>query len=390
MSETVAIIDWNEGGHHGTYLLNYSANLAALGARVLVMTAEGRALDELNRQSGCRAVSIPSYDWIKRRRWITPWLARRAYVGLLVRTLRDAENRYGIHCQRFLLGCLYENHTPTVCRLFSNLNLPCAAIYIHSGVFHAGGGKPQGKRAAAVTAALRHPALERIFLPDESMAAAVAAHSRKPVSVVPDFTDATVDPNWRPPPGYPPDKPVVGLLGHLRPNKGTALMARIVVEHPEVDAFFLFAGDLPRGSHTPEEWAMIERAKQRPDRALFLPGHLREGHLNALLRTCEVVWVLYPNNPHSANLLTKAAIFHKPVLAAEGTLTGLRTARHRMGLCADWRNSAAVAEALQSLIDPRNRKAVLPNPDWNGYAARHSRQALAEPLADWLAADRAG
>src|SRR5690606_17180288 len=117
-----------------------------------------------------------------------------------------------------------------------------------------------------------------------------------------------------------------------RPSKGVATMARLAVEHPELDATFLFAGEVEWRAFSAEELGWIKRARELRGRVVFHGRRIPdEASYNALVRACSVLWAVYPNSPHSSNTLTKAAVFERPVLAADGHLMARRIREYRLG-----------------------------------------------------------
>jgi hypothetical protein len=386
----VAIIDWNTGGHHETYLTAYVRALLSIGRKVAVLSLDSnKAKANLGTSAtGAAFADIPGAPWIKARRWVGLPLARAWFARRVKAKLAAAEQELGAKCDCVFLSCLYESQALIARDLARAIARPWAGLYLHASVYHAGAGKPAGKRADAVLSLLRDGNPEQIFMLDPGMAKQVQHTTGRPVVLAPDFTD--------PRPGQLEQlpealralgdgRPIVGLLGHLRPNKGVAELARLAVERSDLNLRFVFAGELERQSFSALDLAWIDRAKARPDRTLFYPHRLPDGPCyNALVEQCDVLWAVYPNSPHSSNTLTKAAAFQRPVVVADGHLMARQTRDYGLGevIAPGDDGSAALARLTQ---DPAAWRASV-RPRWAEFAALHSEERLRTVLRDWLEA----
>jgi len=272
----------------------------------------------------------------------------------------------------------------------ARLDRPSIGLYLHAGVFHAGGGEARGRRAPEVLRLLRHSKLWCILMLDEGMAEAVGKASGKPVLIVPDLADdsALEDTEWPDLAVLPPREsrlPVVGLLGHLRPTKGVVEMARLAVEHPELPVLFLFAGEFTESSFSAEDREWIARARAMKGRVFFFEGRIpSEAAYNAFVVACDILWAVYPNIPHSSNTLTKAALFEKPVLVAEGHLMARRVREFGLGRVVDWRDTHLIAKEIGALLEDMATGRVVREARWAAYREQHSEGRLGALLMQCL------
>ena len=239
----VAIIDWNAGGHHLTYLREYVLAFAERDIPTVVMSPHPPAIDPFPPSAVW--MEIPTISWIRERKSTGTAIARWRYARHLAAVMREAEKSLGSRCARALLGCLYENQAKIASRVITTLGLPCAGLYLQAGVFHSGEHLGDGKLARNTRNVLRHGLLERVFMLDGEMADTVSNLSGKPVVLLPDVTDCSIVDDHPLPAqlGIPVGKrPVIGLLGHLRPSKGVTDLIVFARSEPALDTCFLLAG----------------------------------------------------------------------------------------------------------------------------------------------------
>jgi hypothetical protein len=383
------VLDWNIGGHHETYLVAYVRNLRACGVNVVVLvTQPDRFRKAFAADSGVVVGGMPGMDWLKARRWLTRPLARHWFAQRTKRALAEGERALGMACDRSFISCIYESQATLTQTLIQTMNRPWAGLYLHAGVFHAGSGTPVGRRAKSVLRLFREGCPDCIFMLDAVMAKAVEDSTGRPVSLAPDFTDIRSGENQALPAelrALASGKPLVGLLGHLRPGKGVAELARIAVERPDLRLNYVFAGELNRDTFSPEELVWLDRASALRDRVCLYPHRLPDGPCyNSLVEKCSVLWAVYPKSPHSSNTLTKAAAFERPVIVADGYLMARHTREYRMGEVIRADDVEAGAAALARLTNDPEGWRQAAKPRWTEYAALHSEERLQALLREWL------
>jgi glycosyltransferase involved in cell wall biosynthesis len=179
---------------------------------------------------------------------------------------------------------------------------------------------------------------------------------RKPVVVFPDFTDELLpDMNYilakqiREKAG---DRKVIGMLGSLDKRKGLLTLLEVAQKSLENNWFFVFAGTLVEQTLSEQELVKIKNfVFQSPSNCLFhferIPD---ESQFNAVVSSCDVLFAVYQGFPHSSNILTKAAIFKKPVLVSNSFCMGERVRKFKLGLTVDEGNVLECIEALRRLL----------------------------------------
>jgi glycosyltransferase involved in cell wall biosynthesis len=196
---------------------------------------------------------------------------------------------------------------------------------------------------------------------------AVAAHlpSRRRITVVYNgieierFDPAMDGTLFRTRYGIPPDVPLVGTVGRLRPWKGQArflwLAAQVVREVPE--ARFLVVGGEPFGvgGDYPQRLRCLAAELSLADQVAFT-GHLNE--VRPALAAMDVF--VHPGDPEPFGLVNvEAMAMGKPVVAfAHGALSEI-VLNMETGLLVKPEDEATLAQAILTLLrDPARRQAM--------------------------------
>ena len=224
---------------------------------------------------------------------------------------------------------------------------------------------------------------------DEGMAVQLRQQTRTPLIVFPDVTDESA-----PDLSFPlveqlkaqaNGRKIVGLIGSLNKRKGLLTLIEAAQRSTSENWFYAFVGKLSTYTLSSEELQFIQTTIQTaPSNCLF---HLEtipdEPQFNAVVNTCDVLFAAYEKFPYSSNILTKAAVFEKPVIASEAFCMGDRVRQFHLGVCIPEGNVEACVEALRQCD-----RILLPSykPDFAGYRQQHSvaqvRPAFEEILAN--------
>ena len=176
---------------------------------------------------------------------------------------------------------------------------------------------------------------------------------------------------------------IVGLLGHLSEAKNLAMFLDLATAPRNRDIFFLLAGQYEALSVAPRERALLtDAAAGAMENVWALPNRIAaESEFNFLLQRVDVVFAVYRDFTRSSNILTKAALFHRPIVVAPGFCMAERVNRYRLGLTAKPDDAAECDAALRRLLRDGARGA-----DYDGYARDFSPLAFQSRLVDFLAA----
>ena len=216
---------------------------------------------------------------------------------------------------------------------------------------------------------------------DEGIADKLQQKLNKPVVVLTDITDES-----------PPDmnfeiikeiyakaagRKIVGLLGSLDKRKGTLTLLEVSRQASD-RWFFVFAGRLAEPAFTAAELARIEEiVKANPDNCFFYWNSIPDGSgFNAVVQVCDVLYAAYENFPYSSNILTKGAIFQKPVIASKNYCMGERVEKFNLGYGIEGGSVSQCVSILERLHEELSTGNLSIQPNFEGYRHLHSIEQL--------------
>ncbi|MDA0576670.1 MAG: glycosyltransferase, partial [Verrucomicrobia bacterium] len=224
---------------------------------------------------------------------------------------------------------------------------------------------------------------------DEGIAGKLQARLRRPVVTIPDETEEIL-------PALEPERVrrlraaisgrrVIGLLGELSRRKGVVAFLKAAAASRVRGWVFLLAGSIGESqlkTFFPEERALLEAAlKQSPENLLVLGERIEdEREFNAVVRLCDVLFAAYETFGHSSGIVTKAAVFHKPILVSPGYCMAERVTRFKIGLAIDPVDTAAVVAGLATLLDADALARQIGSADFAGCHREHALAALPAAL----------
>ena len=395
---TIVLVSPDSSGHHQTYLRIFAQTVAESGHKVAAFTpAPADLLDWIGRTCPQVIDRVAAFELSYHRRHRVPGpltiffdkLAWVRFVGLLIR-------RSGITPDLVFHTWLDNCLTPGLTSGLTDLVFQ----YRWSGLyFH-----PWYLRESLRYATLRqgplsnHDALRSWRCPavavlDEGVAPKLQASlGDKPVIVFPDVADDSP-----PDPAFLPaaqirerarGRKVIALLGVLTRRKGLCMLLEVARQARQKPWFFVFAGEFHENSFPATERALIaDFVRSNPDNCFFhfqrIPD---EPQFNALVAGCDVLYAVYQHFLSSSNLLTKAALFEKPVLVSERYCMGERVRRYGIGLAISEDDAAASIAALQQLGAQLDRGAGPAPASFAAYRQAHSVAELRRSFQALLAA----
>ena len=108
-------------------------------------------------------------------------------------------------------------------------------------------------------------------------------------------------------------------------------------------------------------------------------------NVDVAAKRVDVVFAVYPNFTRSSGMLSKAALYRRPILVASGYCMAERVAAYRLGMSADQDSVAECETALRQLLSRGT-----PDADYDGFAKDFSFPAFESRLVDFLATCLAG
>ncbi len=377
---SVGLIEWNWFGHIPAWYAFYCAALLRLGCKVEACCPQPEETRSRLEASGL--VSASDLERLTTRRFSgirTPLIRPARFQTLLDDFLwRRSLRRLlaGRHYDLVFFSCLHED-IAIAARRWKNLGAPAAAFLVNA----TGPQSPaprisfsdldtfavlDGQWASSYRTA--YPAARFVTFPDIAIPAAPAQ----------DGLALRVR-------SLAAGRPVVLLPGMLSPYKGIVSFARLASHPALAGCFFVLAGELPRDQFSPAELAKILHLENSPDRALTIFQRISDESYDALIAESSVLFAVYENFRKSSNTLTRAALFEKPVLVAEGGIMADRTREFRLGEIVPPRDLEAAAAAILSLAANPAAWALSTRPRWADYRAVHDFARLVSAFRDILA-----
>jgi glycosyltransferase involved in cell wall biosynthesis len=396
--KTIAYVSPFRGGHHQTYARLYTRTMLELGYRVAAFTCEpGELFNWLAREVPNLVKNLRVIDMQYQRNWpplgpLAAWWAKVSWVRFVVRYIRAAGVRPDLLFHAWLDNCV----TPGLSAgLIDHLvDGQWTGLYFHPWYLRQNvkfGGLRRGP--LATHAALRSQHCPAVAVLDEGIADKLQlALKGKPVITFPDIADGSA-----PDVTYPPaarireaasSRKVVALLGALSKRKGMLTLLDVARQTDPGRWFFVFAGEWVKASFLPEEQeTILQFVGSSPSNCLFHFEYIPdEACFNALVNACDILFAVYRGFASSSNLLTKAAIFERPILVSDAFCMGERVRNFGLGLTVDERSLPSCVQALNQLGQQLERYGQLPGARFQEYRELHSIERLREAFKAVLTA----
>ncbi len=237
---------------------------------------------------------------------------------------------------------------------------------------------------------LNSPNCQSVAILDEGVAAQLQASiADKLVITFPDFADdSQPDITFQPVEKIREkagDRKIIGLIGTLQKRKGLLPFLEIAQSNRLSDCFFVFAGKLSKGDFTPQELERIYQYIETdpPNCFFYLERIPDEPQFNALIAAFDILFAVY-DYPHSSNILTKAALFEKYVIANNNFCIGERVSRYKLGVTVQPNATGEIAQAIEMVCDRLDQGTDTFAPQFNAYRSLHSLERLKQQMQHLL------
>ena len=399
-NKIIALVDWSWLGHHPNYFVNYAVALAQAGYRVLPLCSEPNNFTvrlsqhlSLNDSDTERklidepiVLNNPVMSNIQPRRYRGIHNALRRFGGL-GKFLRKWERSQGEKIHLVFFACIYEHQFKFFTKVERRFGFRWSGLYLHPRSFRIldspmckGRGEPSAEKI------LSSGLMQSIAVLDEGVVEIMSEVARgKPVIPLPDFTDECLPDAATGESGlankiraFAGGRPIVCLMGYLYWTKGFCDFTE-VAQHPSMrNVIFFLGGEL--------NWAEIDNDKSREVKQAWANSHnilthftdLTDGQINAVISVSNVVYAAYRDFPSSSNMLTKAAVFKKPVLVSDGYVMAERVRKYETGEVVSEGNIDDIAKAIQRMLADGYCDELKSRAQWEEYHALHSIERLPE------------
>jgi glycosyltransferase involved in cell wall biosynthesis len=396
--KTIALVDSSPWvGHRPTYLKIFSKALLELGNRVIAFCACPNDLDEWVSNNCPEFYNCfdsfelhdPKSDRFLPPKWRSALLTFNRWRKLAA-AIKQAQAKTGYLPDLVFFTWLDSNIGSYLnCQMLEPIfPYPWSGLYFH----------PRYLRIPQKFGFIRHSFLDpfallhssrckAVCIVDEGVAEKLQSKiKKKPVFVFPDFTDESL-------PEYSfslrqeiqekaNGRKIIGIIGSLSKHKGLLLLLEAAQRSIDKDWFFIFVGQLAKDSFTEQENAEIEAviSSNLPNLFFHLERIPTESQLNAIVDVCNVLFVVYQNFPHSSNMLTKAALFNKFVVANRKFCIGERIEKFNLGIGIDENDVSQCLDTIHQLCNNTNRLTQAQETNFEEYRQLHSTAKLYEVL----------
>ncbi len=171
---------------------------------------------------------------------------------------------------------------------------------------------------------------------------------------------------------------IIGLIGGQDKRKGAFTLLEIAKNNCDKDFFFIFIGKMNYHNSDLElnELKQIIGDENKWENCFFHFERIKnESNFNAFIKISDIIYAVYNNFHCSSNIMTKAALFQKPILVSSGTLMEDRVLKYGTGISCNEHDIEDIRISIKKLINNE-----LSNPLYNEYQKKHSQEKLKETI----------
>ncbi len=396
----VFVVNPLTSGHNETYTRSYRNAFLSLGAQVITLYPDPSRIEGGNE--GNPVIKMPELDWNEMRsssEYHLSTILRRWTI--VITTLKAAgltpkkddlfffvwldSYLYRSNGWRSIFGPL-DSH---VFSLLQRLVFPhsWSGLYISPKYLRSGPLPSRTQRSFRPDLLFRSPKCRGIYLLDEGVVELLRQrnpHIRAWAS--PDFCDTSLPDS--PSDGacamttYARGRPIVGLFGQIDKRKGVLTFLNWAEQMAGANLCFALCGPLQEASFSTEELHRIQdyTLHPRPNVYVCLEPIPSESQFNELVAASTIIFLTYANFRHSSNLLAKAAIFQRPVIACAEHCIGERVRSFHLGVTVSAHDLTRGPELITTLLNEASTVSPQRLEGSRRYTNLHSLNALAHVL----------
>ena len=179
--------------------------------------------------------------------------------------------------------------------------------------------------------------------------------------------------------------PIVTALGNLQHTKGVTTLARLALDPASSDLCFAFVGQVEWTTFKPEDRVLISSLMDRCPNAYTHFAHIPdEPSFNGVIQASDVIFAAYLDFPNSSGILTKAAVFRKPIIVSDGYLMAERTRNYRLGEIVPEGDVEATGRAIREITKGPDDWLARRRPMWREYHEKHCYNSLKASFSNLL------
>lgn len=406
----IALADPNWIGHRETYFREFVLSLHRVGADVAALCPHPERLENYVRHN--------SPDYEGQGRLITEELTEPSRLPLLnklphdpvatlrrwqrtAQALKDAQEKAGRAVDFLFLPWLdsYLRAYLNDGLVLRGIDCPWAGLYFRP--YHLLNKQvPQTvlQHLAKGDALLSTRSCKGVAVLDETLQPTLSGETGKSVILFPDITDESApdseQPFARQIQATAQGRKVIGLIG-LERRKGvvTLLQAADLARAAGEPWLFVLAGTIRLEEYS---WSEQEFIKQHIQRSSERPaGHnvlfadelkpVPDGPAyNGVMSTFDILHTAYHDFDGSSNVLTKAAVLHKPVISTQSGCIGHRTDAYQLGISIPQGDAQAYIQAIYAIFKGINKDGSLLQPRYSDYYRQHNRARLDDAMRELI------
>lgn len=373
----IALIDWESGGHHRDYIERYAQVFSSLGAEVCCFFPEHLEFQEDLIEAHVIPPVVYSYSAL-------PLYSLRSIANKwrkAVRVLKKTKQPYDLVFFMSLDQMVYDSPRGWMNKLFAYWIAQAFPWKWTGLLFDLGPVKGKAYQSTIFNA----KNCTGIFSLDEYQAKDITNTLGKPCTALPDVTnDVSPNMDWeviKEIQEKANGRAIVSLLGALQRRKGLLPYLKAIHQNTNEQLFFVLAGKLYKEGFSEEEWKEVNQLIELlPSNAYTYLAHIPdEATFNALVKQSSVIYAAYINFPNSSGLVSKAALYHKPIIVSKGFLMDKKVNQYQTGISIPQENSHEIVRAIEQLSSQNIKESSHEN-----FNAHHDVQILHRVLKNCL------
>ena len=399
-NKIIALVDWSWLGHHPNYFVSYAVALTQAGYRVLPLCSDPNDFTTRLTQALSYSATITAVDLIEepiqlnnpRQSGIWPRRYRGVHnawrrFGGLGKRLREWERSQGEQIHLVFFACIYEHQFDFFIKVEKSFGFPWSGLYLHPRSFRISDSPMlKGKEIPCSEKILSSDLLQSIAVLDEGVVEPMSEIAKgKPVISLPDFTDEYLPESAMSESGlankikaFADGRPVVCLMGYLYWTKGFCEFTEAAQQPSMYDVVFFIGGELNWAEIDNDKIREVKQAWANSSNILTHFTDLTDAQINAVISASDVVYAAYRDFPSSSNMLTKAAVFKKPVLVSDGYVMAERVRKYETGEVVSEGNVDDIVKGINLMLADGYSDGLKSRAQWEEYHALHSAKRLPE------------
>lgn len=332
MRTTICLLDPFAGGHHATYLAQFSEELCALGCQVCTVSPSPVFVDDKSLSWEKWTLQSVPRKWSERRQL---WSEAAARVTRLERSTGQR-----IDLTFFAMLDPFIGHGFTRRQVALRFPRPFAGLLLHPWMFRLPiRARWMRKLWLNPLESLHASTCRAVVTLDSGVIVTLRRALRKPVIELPDVAHTALSAQpcslaaaIRVKAGQ---RYIVSLLGVIDGRKGLGRFFAAAQAADSAKWLFVIAGAVVWETLSVSEAHELRRWMLAPPAAGWVAAHeslKNEEDINAVIECSFAVWLSYERFPYSSNLLTKCAALRVPVISNGEYLIGERVREFELGL----------------------------------------------------------